>query len=254
MARRPWRLLCYALLPPIDSLFASACADPKAYVNCTSFCLNPDWSSNFHPELLHTHLNNSQVKATMENTTSLNDGPKSLRILCFGDSLTAGYSEYGYFHYPYAKRLQAPLENYLPLTKITVDVAGLSGDRVIAGQYLRRMQAQCVNAEEKPYDWIIVLGGTNDLGWSELPEKIYEGLSMILALDSAIPNAYQEFPLLEKVWRVALDSGANVLALNVLEAEVTSGTIVQRRNELNKLIASHEEDRWWVSFQDFAIF
>ncbi|KAI4213857.1 MAG: hypothetical protein LQ351_003552 [Letrouitia transgressa] len=161
----------------------------------------------------------------MENTTSLNDGPKTLRILCFGDSLTAGYSDYGYSHYPYAKRLQVPLENFLPLTKISITVAGLSGDRVIAGQYLQRIQHQCIAPEEKSYDWIVVLGGTNDLGWGEEPHQVYEGL--------------------KRVWKIALDSGANVLALNILEAQSTAGTIVQRRNLLNQLIAQHTEDRWY---------
>lgn len=170
--------LFWSILYAYHASFAAACADAHAFVNCTSYCLNPDLSSTFFPELLHTHLNNSQVKAAMENTTSLNDGPKTLRILCFGDSLTAGYSEYGYSHYPYAKRLQVPLETFLPLTKISITVAGLSGDRVIAGQYLQRIQHQCITSEEKSYDWIVVLGGTNDLGWGEEPHKVYEGLSM----------------------------------------------------------------------------
>ncbi|KAL8953457.1 MAG: hypothetical protein Q9222_000661 [Ikaeria aurantiellina] len=43
---------------------------------------------------------------------------------------------------------------------------------------------------------------------------------------------------------MALETGANVLALSVLEAEYTSGGIVQRRNELNDLIAHHSDDRW----------
>ncbi|KAL9006314.1 MAG: hypothetical protein Q9188_000913 [Gyalolechia gomerana] len=146
--------------------------------------------------------------------------PKSLRTLCFGDSLTAGYSKYGYFHYPYAKQIREKLEEHLPDTEATLDVAGLSGDQVIAGQFLPRMKGMCAKAEDEPYDWIIVLGGTNDLGWNERADEIYEALS-----------------------RVALDIGANVLALSVLEAEYASGDIVQRRKELNKLTANHREDR-----------
>lgn len=48
----------------------------------------------------------------------------------------------------------------------------------------------------------------------------------------------------EKVWTVALDTGANVLALSVLEAQYTLEGIVERRNHLNGLIARHSEDRW----------
>ncbi|KAL8715568.1 MAG: hypothetical protein Q9220_000904 [cf. Caloplaca sp. 1 TL-2023] len=171
----------------------------------------------------------------MENAASTTDtkspapkGLNKLRILCFGDSLTAGYSSYGMEHYPYAEQVEGRLKEALPETQTTVDVSGLSGDRVIAGSYLRRMQGMCEKAKDAPYDWIIILGGTNDLGWSERPDKVYEGLISSSA---------------EKVWKVALETGANVLALSVLEAEHTSGGIVQRRNELNDLITRHSEDR-----------
>ncbi|KAL8814255.1 MAG: hypothetical protein Q9223_006509 [Gallowayella weberi] len=149
---------------------------------------------------------------------------KSLRILCFGDSLTAGYSSYGYFHYPYAAQIRKELKKALPATDVSVVVSGLSGDRVIAGQFLRRMRGMCAADAYPPYDWVIVLGGTNDLGWSERPDQVYEALKL--------------------VWDVALGTGANVLALSVLEAEYTSGDVVQRRNELNGMIARHSQDRW----------
>ncbi|KAL9019786.1 MAG: hypothetical protein Q9185_002930 [Variospora sp. 1 TL-2023] len=163
------------------------------------------------------------MASTTDTNSPTNQGIKSLRILCFGDSLTAGYSGYGYFHYPYATHIRKKLREEWPDTDAVVDVAGLSGDRVIAGQFLGRMKAMCEKAKNAPYDWIIVLGGTNDLGWDESPDDIYESL--------------------KEVWTVALETGANVLALSVLEGEYTSGDIVQRRKELNGLIASHEERR-----------
>ncbi|KAL8632854.1 hypothetical protein Q9189_001408 [Teloschistes chrysophthalmus] len=200
-----------ALLPCL----VAACTDPSKFAN----------------PLSQKYFGGSQIEAVMENAASTvdtnsptNEGLKSLRILCFGDSLTAGYSGYGYFHYPYAKQIRERLKEALPTTEVTVDVSGLSGDRVIDGQFLRRTKGQCEKAKDSPYDWIIVLGGTNDLGWSETPEKVYEAL--------------------KKVWTVALETGANVLALSVLEAEYTSGDIVERRNDLNNRIATHSEDRW----------
>ncbi|KAL8958807.1 MAG: hypothetical protein Q9193_004205 [Seirophora villosa] len=163
------------------------------------------------------------MASTTDTNSPTNQGLKSLRILCFGDSLTAGYSGYGYFHYPYATHIRKKLKEELPDTDAVVDVSGLSGDRVIAGQFLARIKAVSEKAKHTPYDWIIILGGTNDLGWSERPDNIYESL--------------------KQVWTVALDSGANVLALNVLEGEHTSGDIVPRRKQLNALIAGHEEHR-----------
>ncbi|CAF9940171.1 hypothetical protein IMSHALPRED_001775 [Imshaugia aleurites] len=139
--------------------------------------------------------------------------PKSLRILCFGDSLTAGYTSYGWEFHPYADHLRAGLQHALSTSDIEIDVAGLSGDQV-QGSYLRRIKAKCANTET-PYDWIIIMGGTNDLGWGQQPDTIYEGL--------------------KKVWKVALDTGANVLALNVLEAAADREG--SRRKLLNEKIA-----------------
>ncbi|KAL9104938.1 MAG: hypothetical protein Q9163_000183 [Psora crenata] len=106
-------------------------------------------------------------------------------------------------------------------------MAGLSdpvsaGDQV-CGAYMRRIKDDCKKAAKQPYDWIIIMGGTNDLGWGKPPAVIYENLT--------------------KVWRVALDSGAKVLALNVIEAAGSSQGMVRKRKDLNDMIAKHEEDR-----------
>lgn len=79
---------------------------------------------------------------------------------------------------PYSEHLQGPLERLLPSTNVIIDVDGVPGDRVIAppGQYLRRMNARCAKAVVAPYDWFIVMGGTNDLGWGSTPEEIYASL------------------------------------------------------------------------------
>ncbi len=83
--------------------------------------------------------------------------PKRLRILCFGDSLTAGYTKYGWEHYPYADHLRVGLEHMLSSSDIEVEVAGLSGDQV-QGQYLKRIKAKCPITKERCYDWVIIMG------------------------------------------------------------------------------------------------
>lgn len=50
----------------------------------------------------------------------------------------------------------------------------------------------------------------------------------------------------EICWKKALDTGASVLALNVIEAAYPSQSLRDRRSELNTLIANHREDRWSV--------
>lgn len=159
--------------------------------------------------------------------------PKPLRILCFGDSLTAGFSMWGLKHYPYANHLKAPLQGLFPSTEILIDIAALSGDMVIGhpatARFLPRLKNSCEKAEEKggSYDWIVMMGGTNDLGWGSEVDAIYEGL--------------------KQCWKVALDTGANVLALNILEAAAPSDSLIQRRNQLNALITNHHEDERWYT-------
>ena len=104
--------------------------------------------------------------------------PSEIKILCFGDSLTAGYSRYGLLHFPYAEHLKAKLQAAFPSMKIRIDVEGMSGAQV-QGQYLGRLNRACLKAKDGVYDWIIVMGGTNDLGWGRKPEEIYVDLSRL---------------------------------------------------------------------------
>lgn len=87
----------------------------------------------------------------------------------------------GSANYPYADFLELYLARLFPSIRFMVDVSGLPGDRVVGSgsMFLSRMQNLCHKAvlEGKPYDWVIVLGGTNDLGWFAEPEVIYDGLS-----------------------------------------------------------------------------
>ena len=102
----------------------------------------------------------------------------AIKILCFGDSLTAGYSRYGLSHFPYAEHLKDKLQTAFPSMKVQIDVEGMSGAQV-QGQYLGRLSRACLKAKDGFYDWIIVMGGTNDLGWGRKPEEIYEDLSRL---------------------------------------------------------------------------
>lgn len=48
---------------------------------------------------------------------------------------------------------------------------------------------------------------------------------------------------IEKVWKVALDTGANVLALTILEAEGSGDRENSKRNSLNSKILNHQQER-----------
>lgn len=83
---------------------------------------------------------------------------EKLSILCFGNSLTAGFYHWGLEYHSYAIQLTEMLEAQFPNAEITIDVNGLPGDLVVApGSFLSRLQGQLDKAK---YDWVIFLGGT----------------------------------------------------------------------------------------------
>ncbi|KAA8645628.1 hypothetical protein EYZ11_003466 [Aspergillus tanneri] len=148
---------------------------------------------------------------------------KKLSILCFGNSLTAGYYHFGLEYHPYAWKLESRLKSALPSHTIRVDVEGLPGDKVICppGCFLPRLQQMCAKTS---YDWVIILGGTNDLGYGYQCSKIF----------SALKDA----------WEVALNAGAHVLALTVPECSAVNKRLDASREELNSKILSHSCEKF----------
>lgn len=116
---------------------------------------------------------------TMFSSTASNL-PKAFRLLAFGASLTEGYVG-GLHTYPYAAYLKAPLEALFPKdTTVEIIIDGEGGDRAVSppGRFLPRLRRDCENkGKEGGYDWVLIMGGTNDLGAGTKPELVYEGLS-----------------------------------------------------------------------------
>ena len=85
-----------------------------------------------------------------------------VRVLCFGDSLTEGYTfqESGEFH-PYSIALRRHLQDH-GHGSAEVDTAGVSGECVVPSMPCRL--DRILNEAAQPYDWVIILGGTNDIG------------------------------------------------------------------------------------------
>ena len=110
-----------------------------------------------------------------------------MRILAIGDSLTAGYYNHGLSHHPYSLRL-LQLISSLDIA-VTIDQKGISGERVVPSM-VRRLES-LLTEQNSSYDWVMVLGGTNDLATSRPAEQIFnEGLKlmydMVLRRDSDV--------------------------------------------------------------------
>lgn len=108
---------------------------------------------------------------------------KPLRILCFGDSLTAGYYGRGTGYQPYSEVLTTKLRAAFPNRDVAVFENGMPGDVVSFGAFTQRLGEECKSAPslrghrlqahvlnktceravrraKAPFDWVIILGGT----------------------------------------------------------------------------------------------
>ena len=71
---------------------------------------------------------------------------KKIRILCFGDSLTAGYSRMGSVYHPYSEKLVQMVEMAFPEYEVESVEDGVPGDLVSGrGTFLSRMERQCMS-------------------------------------------------------------------------------------------------------------
>mmetsp|Transcript_11522 Transcript_11522/g.26733 ORF Transcript_11522/g.26733 Transcript_11522/m.26733 type:complete len:362 (+) Transcript_11522:132-1217(+) len=149
-------------------------------------------------------------------------GNKPQRILCYGDSLTAGFYNGGRCFEPYGQTLSQEL-GCIQGDACDVRVCGLSGKTAMelvhglespgmtditgnVGKGLSRLLA-----EEGPYDLVIIMLGTNDLGQGHSPETILNSISQMHAAchRHGIPTVAMAPPTID---HGATRSGRNQLA------------------------------------------
>jgi lysophospholipase L1-like esterase len=157
-----------------------------------------------------------------------------IRILAFGNSLTEGYTDFGTRYHPYAIALEKKLSSLSPSLKVTVSVEGQSGDRVLRGLggiFLQRLQSACPlpkSSSPPKHDIVIVLGGTNDLGYMvnnpNCAPEIFEGLKecyehVLLAGSALLCLTIPERAIDTRTSEMARRARASRLQLNELIAE-----------------------------------
>ncbi|CAK7227697.1 hypothetical protein SEUCBS140593_006663 [Sporothrix eucalyptigena] len=154
---------------------------------------------------------------------------RPLRILCFGDSLTSGFTSSGLKYHPYHKALSNKLREAFPGLQVEIDEDGLDGGMTQHFSWrLRKVYRDHGPPQEVPFDWVIILGGTNDLSINSPPETIFEHL--------------------ERTWSFAKLRKSKVLALTVPEVALLPSTnsarplvtLADRRNMLNSLILGYK--------------
>ncbi len=162
----------------------------------------------------------------------------SSHIVCFGDSLTAGFQSptadnpHG-IETPYGRFLQE-----LTGPAVRVSVSGICGE--LTGEMARRFRL-AVLAHQPTH--VVILGGTNDLGWNALPEDIMRNLLKMYELAAAA--GIKPVPVTVPSIRVGDD-------LRSEEGCRWFAAHLDRRHQLNTLILRYAESKRLVAFDLFA--
>eukprot|EP00877_Chromochloris_zofingiensis_P006408 jgi/Chrzof1/201/Cz01g06250.t1 len=166
--------------------------------------------------------------------------PKLLRILAFGDSLTEGYYNRGRGFHPYTNKLHSLLQsNLAPGCKVHVNEQGVSGERVLDSMQYRlaeHLKKTSSMHSPKPYDWVLILAGINDL-WQSGPD------AQATAVIKGLVNMYE----------TAAQHGAQVLSMSVMGIIGEPPHMVEQRIKLNDMLRQYAADNnTTVHFFDLA--
>jgi lysophospholipase L1-like esterase len=155
-------------------------------------------------------------------------------VLCFGDSLTAGFQSPSRSNptgkdTPYGHFLQ---ELIGPNRQVVV--SGICGE--LTGEMVMRFRQDVLNRRPSH---VIILGGTNDLGWNAQPREIMRNL--VKMYEQARADQVVPVPVTVPSIRAPGDSGGQ-------EAELWIGDHLSRRRQLNGLIAEYADshDLAWI--------
>jgi len=144
--------------------------------------VNLDPISSWRSSVLSAARAKKPQKVDDSQTAPKTKSKKKILIVAFGDSLTSGYQPPGSgsplpkstpYTDPLKKMIDGALEkaNKLQLLDVTFYNKGVSGE--LTSDMLRRLEGDVLSV--KP-NYAIILGGSNDIGWSVEPSDILENL------------------------------------------------------------------------------
>lgn len=155
-------------------------------------------------------------------------------VICFGDSLTAGFQSPTIRDpqgrsAPYGDRLQD-----LMGTTARVRVSGICGE--VTGEMVLRFRQDVLDHHPQR---VVILGGTNDLGWNAAPREIMRNLLKLYEQTFAIGGV----PIPVTVPSIRVEDGQGSV-----EGRAWLADHVARRQQLNRLIQEYAtaKDIPWV--------
>lgn len=148
---------------------------------------------------------------------------KTLNILAFGDSLTAGYYEHGVKYHPYSIRLKQLIEQQFEREQkfecVDIHQKGRSGEKT--DHMIDRLDYILhSNASHALFDIVCILGGTNDL------------------VDYEYRPAFEIFKNLKRLYQISLETNPSVqlVVMSIPKSGVEAKKYIELRTEVNKLI------------------
>jgi acyl-CoA thioesterase-1 len=158
----------------------------------------------------------------MREECDMSLGASLVSIVCFGDSLTAGYQSPTH-DVPYVQ--ETPYGAFLQDrigAQATVVISGVCGE--VTGDMVGRFRRDVL--AHRPH-YVVILGGTNDLGWNAPPAEIFSRLRLM--------------------YERALGAGVQPVAVTVPSIRMDADPdtrqwiqdLVRRRQELNRLILDY---------------
>ena len=163
---------------------------------------------------------------------------ESSHIVCFGDSLTAGFQS------PTADNPQGAETPYgrflqdLTGPSMRVSVSGICGEQT--GEMAIRFRSAVLIPQPT---YVVILGGTNDLGWNAVPEDIMRNLLTMYELATAA--GIKPVPMTVPSIRVGDDFHSK-------EGRRWFAEHLDRRHQLNGLILRYAESKRLAVFDLFA--
>ena len=162
----------------------------------------------------------------------------SSHIVCFGDSLTAGFQS------PAVDNPQGTVTPYgrflreLTGPSVRVSVSGICGE--LTGEMAVRFRS-AVLVHQPTY--VVILGGTNDLGWNAIPADIMRNLLKMyeLAAAAGIKPVPVTVPSIRAGDDLCSEEGRRWFAEHL-----------DRRHQLNELILRYAESKRLAAFDLFA--
>ena len=176
---------------------------------------------------------------------SMTMSTSKIHILCYGDSLTAGFCLRGLKFVPYATTLHTKLSS-LGLHNISIDHFGLSGwttqqllknkDKDTLTDFAGKTGPGLSKAfQRQSYDLLILMAGTNDLGYGFTNEEIFDNLQALT--------------------KIALKTNTSVLNLGIPDSGYIFSNLNVRvkRDQINEKLANSAKVHNFLTYADAPI-